>query len=312
MVKQSIYPSVHKKTASGPRSYPIIGCFPQMSSKPLQFLTNAAREYGDVVHLGPIGPQQLYLVAHPDGVKHVLLDNFNNYVKGANFKDRDFTILVGNGLINSQGEAWRRQRRVMQPPFHSRQQLSAMFTLMTDVIEELLEQWRSIENAQIDVAAEMLKLSQKIVIKALLSLDTNSSETDQIIQAWRTVLAFHTRRIWAFFKVPLSIPTPRNVQFLQAVQTIDTIVYGIIRERKQGSNDYNDILSLLMNAHDESGESSSDELLRDEIVELFVAGFDTSATTLGWIWYLLSQHPNVEAKLKVVLSAVLGGRNRRL
>ncbi|WP_017317766.1 cytochrome P450 [Mastigocladopsis repens] len=307
MVKQSISPNV-RKTPSGPRSYPIIGCFPQMASNPLQFLTNAAREYGDVVHLGPIGPQQLYLVTHPDGVKHILLDNFHNYVKGDNFKDKDFTLLVGNGLINSEGDAWRRQRRLLQPAFHSRQQIAAMVSLMTNVIEELLEQWRSIENTQIDVAAEMLELSQKIVIKALLSLDPNSSETAQIIQAWHTVLGFHTDRIWAFFKVPLSVPTPKNVRFLQAVETINTIVYRLIRERRQSSNDYDDLLSWLINARHESGEGLSDELVRDEIVALFVAGFDTSATSLGWVWYMLSQHPNVESKLQEELATVLGGR----
>ncbi|NMG09914.1 cytochrome P450 [Brasilonema sp. UFV-L1] len=307
MIKQSISPNI-QKTPPGPRGYPIIGCFPQMASNPLQFLTNAAREYGDVVHLGTIGPQQLYLFAHPDGVKHVFQDNYHNYIKGANFKDKDFTLLVGNGLINSEGEAWRRQRRLMQPAFHHRQQIAAMVTLMTKVIEELIEHWRSMENAQIDVAAEMLELSQKIVIKALLSLDPNSSETAQIIQAWHTVLAFHTERIWAFLKVPLSVPTPKNVRFLQAVQTIDTVVYQIIRERQQSSNHPDDVLSMLMSARDESGEGLSDQLLRDEIVALFVAGFDTSATSLGWVWYLLSQYPDVESKLQEELATVLGGR----
>jgi len=307
MVKQNLSP-IHHKTPPGPRSYPIIGCFPQMASNPLQFLTNAAREYGDVVRLGSIGPQQLYLVVHPDGIKHVLQDNFHNYKKGENFKDKDFTLLVGNGLINSEGDAWRGQRRLMQPAFHHRQHIAAMVTLMTQVIEDLLETWHSIENAQIDIAAEMLELSQKIVIKALLSLDPNSQETAQIIQAWHTVLAFHTERIWAFFKIPLSVPTLKNVRFLQAVQTIDKIVYRIINERQQTDNNYDDVLSILMSAYDESGKSLSNELLRDEIVALFVAGFDTSATALGWVWYLLSSYPSVEAKLQAELTEVLSGR----
>lgn len=304
MIQQSIYQNL-RKNPPGPPSLPIIGCFPQMSTNPLQFLTNAALEYGDVVHLGSIGPQQLYLIAHPDCVKYVLQENPQNYTKGENFQD--MKLVIGEGLVISEGDSWRSQRRLMQPSFH-RQQIAAMVNDMTQLTAQMVERWQKLPaGATIDVSEQMLDLTQKILLKTTLSIDSDRNTTE-LIQAWNTIYKFLSDRLWAVIKPPISLPTPKNRQFQQAIDTLRTIANRIIQERKQGNYTGHDILSMFMSTQDESGGGLSDKQLHDQIVGLFSAGFETSAATLSWIWYLLSKYPTVERQLQTELTAVLAGR----
>lgn len=139
MVRQSIASSTRStvgKPAPAARGYPIIGCLPQMQRDPLQFLTNMALEYGDVVQLGAMGNQQLFLVTHPDHVKYILHENNQNYIKGDNF--RELKLVIGEGLAVAEGSFWRSQRRMMQPIFH-RQRIGALVTAITTIITEVLE-----------------------------------------------------------------------------------------------------------------------------------------------------------------------------
>ncbi|MBD2500517.1 cytochrome P450 [Anabaena azotica] len=296
---------VQQKRPPGPRNLPIIGCFPQMSTNPLQFLTNAAREYGNVVNLGSIGPQQLYLIADPDCVKYVLQENPQNYTKGENFQD--IKLVIGEGLVISEGDSWRYQRRLMQPSFH-RQQIAAMVDDMTQLTAQMIERWQKIPSgATLDVSEQMLDLTQKILLKTTLSIDGDSN-TSELIQAWNTIYKFLSDRLWAVIKLPISFPTPENRQFQQAINTLRTVANRIIQERKQGNHPAHDILSMFMNTQDESGGGLSDQQLHDQIVGLFSAGFETSAATLSWIWYLLSKYPTVERQLQAELVTVLAGR----
>ncbi|MDZ8140318.1 MAG: cytochrome P450 [Nostoc sp. DedQUE04] len=308
MVQQNIYQSV-RKNPPGPRGFPIIGCFPQMSTNPLQFLTSAAREYGGVVHLGAIGPQQLYLIADPDCIKYVLQENPQNYTKGENFKD--IKLVIGEGLVISEGDSWRSQRRLMQPSFH-RQQIAAMVDDMTQLTNQMLERWqKKAAGTTLDVSEEMLALTQKILLKTTLSIEADS-DTTELIQAWNIIYKFLSDRLWAVIKPPISFPTPKNRQFTQAINTLRTVANNIIQQRKQGNHTTHDILSMFMSTQDESGKGLSDRQLHDQIVGLFSAGFETSAVTLGWIWYLLSKYPTVERQLQAELTTVLAGRTPTL
>jgi cytochrome P450 len=309
MVKQSISAS-DRRTPPGPHGYPIIGNLPQMLRNPLQFLTNAVREYGEVVHLGAMGSQQLYLVAHPDHLKYILQENSRNYIKGENFKA--IKLVIGDGLAVNEGESWRRERRLMQPTFH-RQRVGALVNLMTKTIAQMLENWRNIDSGKpLDVFAQMMQLAQTILLKSLFSINS-SDEINDLNQAWDTAYEYLSSQLWAVFKLPLWVPTPKNRRFQQAMQTLDTAVYRIIQERRQSNNVPDDLLSMLMDAYDEeSGQGLSDKQLRDEIMAIFTGGFETSAAVLSWTWYLLSQHPNVERQLQEELVRVLGGRTPTL
>ncbi|MDZ8033597.1 cytochrome P450 [Nostoc sp. DedSLP04] len=309
MHKQSISPRV-SKAPPGPIGYPIIGNLPQMLRNPLQFLTNAVQEYGEVVHLGAMGPQQLYLVSHPDHLKYILQENSRNYIKGENFKS--IKQVIGNGLAVAEGDSWRRERRLMQPTFH-RHRVGALVTFMTKTISQMLDTWSSIgSDKPLDVFAQMMQLAQHILLKSLLSIDSED-EISEMNQAWDTAYEYLSSQLWAVFKLPLWIPTPKNRAFVQAMGTLDRIVYRIIRSRRENSNSPDDLLSMLMDTYDEeSGQRMSDQQLRDEIMTIFTGGFETSAAVLAWTWYLLSLHPHVESRLQDELKRVLNGRTPTL
>lgn len=306
MITQNIYHN-DRQNPPGPRSLPFIGCSPQLARNPLQFLTDTAHKYGDVVDLGKVGSQHLYFVNHPKDIKYIFQDNNKNYRKSRNFKGKEIELTFGNGLVHSEGDLARRQRRLMQPAFH-RERIGSLINDMTNIIGQTLDVWYGIdENTVMDIPAQMLELTQRIIIKALLGVD-RSTQSDEIIQAWNIVFNFHNERTWSFFKPPVNLPLPANLQFLKAVRKVETLIYQIIRERKQSENQPDDMLSMMLNACDENGEGMSEQQLRDEMVTMFAAGFETAGTTLTWIWYLLSQHPNVEDKLQAELATVLNGR----
>ncbi|MCU0533231.1 MAG: cytochrome P450 [Hydrococcus sp. Prado102] len=309
MVKQSI--SVDpRKTPPGPRGYPLIGNLPKMLQNPLQFLTDVAQKYGEVVNLGAMGSQQLYLVTHPDSVKYILHENNHNYVKGQNFQI--IKQIIGEGLAVKEGDSWRRERRLMQPTFH-RQRVGALVNLMNESIAQMLQNWGNIESGKpLDIFAQMMNLTQTILLKSLLSIDSHE-QIHEMNQVWDTAYEYLSSQLWAVFRLPLWVPTPKNRRFVRSMTKLDNIVYRIIRERRSCDNTPDDLLSMLMDAYDsESGSGLTDEQLRDEIMTIFTGGFETSAAVLAWTWYLLSQHPEIEGKLHEELDCVLGGRTPTL
>ncbi|MCC5670892.1 cytochrome P450 [Nostoc sp. CHAB 5784] len=141
-------------------------------------------------------------------------------------------------------------------------------------------------------------------------VEFNISEMNQ---AWDTAYEYLSSQLWAVFKLPLWVPTLKNRAFVQAMGTLDRIVYRIIRSRRESNNSPDDLLSMLMDAYDEeSGQGMSDEQLRDEIMTIFTGGFETSAAVLAWTWYLLSLHPKVESRLQDELKSVLNERTPTL
>ena len=309
MDKQSISLD-NRQTPPGPRGYPVIGNLPQMLQNPLQFLINATQEYGTVVKLGAMGPQQLYLVSDPNHVKYILHENSHNYIKGKNFQI--IKQIIGEGLAVKEGSSWKRERRLMQPTFH-RQRVGALVTLMNQTIAQMLQNWSSIESGKpLDIFAQMMNLTQTILLKSLLSIDSQE-QIHEMNQIWNTAYEYLSSQLWAVFKLPLWVPTPKNRRFVRAMTKLDNIVYGIIQERRSSDNTPGDLLSMLMDAYDsESGSGLTDEQLRDEIMTIFTGGFETSAAVLAWTWYLLDQHPEVERKLHSEIKDVLGERTPTL
>lgn len=309
MIKQSISLD-NRQTPPGPRGYPVIGSLPQMLQNPLQFLTNATQEYGAVVKLGAMRPQQLYLVSDPNHVKYILHENSHNYIKGKNFQI--IKQIIGEGLAVKEGSSWKRERRLMQPTFH-RQRVGAMVTLMNQTIAQMLQNWGSIESGQpLNIFAQMMNLTQTILLKSLLSIDSQK-QIHEMNQIWDTAYEYLSSQLWAVFKLPLWVPTPKNRRFIRAMTKLDSIIYGIIQERRSGDNTPDDLLSMLMDAYDsESGSRLTDEQLRDEIMTIFTGGFETSAAVLAWTWYLLDQHREVERKLHSEIKDVLGERTPTL
>jgi cytochrome P450 len=295
-----------RQIAPGPRGDLLVGNLRAFRRDVLGLMLESAREYGDVVrfHLGPI---VVHLLNHPDHVAHVLQTHARNYDK-ATRSSAKIRSISGGSLLTSNGELWQRQRRLMQPSFHH-QRITGLASEMIRYTAGMLHRWQAnLANAQpLDVASEMMGLTYTIVGKTLLGTDVGG-DSDAVEHAMDTMLT-HTYRRWGnIIDFPPFIPTPGNLRFRRALQTVDQIVYRIIAEHRAGSaND--DLLSMLLQVRDEqTGEGLSDSELRDETITFLLAGHETTANGLSWTFYLLSQNPDVERQLRTELSAVLGGR----
>lgn len=270
---------------------------------PLQFLTHMRKTYGDVSRFNLLN-LPLVIINHPDDVQRVTQKNHKNYDKNALLFNASKSVF-GNGLVtNAGGETWLHQRRLMQPAFH-RRRIEAMATLMTDSILEVVHDWDNIlkERQVFDLEVEMMRLTLKIVSLALFSMDV-SNEANPFGKACEQV----NESLTNYIRFPL-IPLSWRWRYQKALRSIDEICYDLIRQRKEGDGDKADVVSMLLNAKDEeTGEGMTDQQLRDEVITLLFAGHETTAVTLTWLWYLLAQHPDVEAQFHAELDSVLNGR----
>lgn len=267
------------------------------------------REYGDVVGM-KIGPVVIHQIVRPEHVRYALVQNADNYPKGASHDK--LRVALGNGLLTSDGEFWKRQRRLMQPTYTPKA-VTRFADIMIDATEQMLARWDAREDAESPVAInqEMMRLTMSVISRSMFSVDIGETFATAG-QALVYILEYTAERSLAMIDPPLFIPTPSNRRYKQSLQAIDNYIYGIIRERKQQAPG-EDLLSLLMQARDEdTGEVMDDEQLRDEVLITFFAGHETTAQLLSWTWYLLSKHPHVQEKLHRELETVLNGRSPTL
>jgi cytochrome P450 len=247
-------------------------------------------------------------VSHPDYIKHVLQDNHRNYGKNT-FAYQTLQLTLGKGLVTSDGDFWLRQRRLAQPAFH-RQRIEGFATMMTQATLDMLDRWATYTDSDhgFDLAQELTRLTLRIAGETLFHIDL-TDDADDVGRALSLGLAETTARLSRPLSLPLAIPTPNNRRFLTARRALDSVVYDIIAERRRTQADTGDLLSMLMLAEDEeTGERMTAQQLRDEVMTMMLAGHETTANALIWTWYLLAQHPGVEAKLAAELDAVLAGR----
>jgi cytochrome P450 len=270
---------------------------------PLGFLTRCSREYGDVVRLRFPGTLA-YLITHPDHVEQVLVKNNRNFIKDR-YTRMELSVL-GNGLLISEGDFWRRQRRLAQPAFH-RRRVEAYGETMVAFTERMIEGWRDGEVR--DVHREMMRLTLEIVAKTLLDADI-AGEAEGVGDAMSEIMNyFSDQGSGSFLRLlPESVPTPGNLRYRRAVRRLDGIIYSIIDVRRRSGEDTGDLLSMLLHAKDEVGNRMDPKQLRDEVMTVVLAGHETTAIALSWTFYLLGENPETEAKLLTELEEVLDGR----
>jgi cytochrome P450 len=292
-----------KVHAPGPKSKAPGDQLLAISRDPLKFMMKVAREYPDVAHF-KLGPQHTFLLSHPDHIQNVLVAHDWNFLKGRGLQRAK--KVLGKGLLTSEGNFHRRQRRLSQPAFH-RQRIAAYAQTMAEYAARRREQWKQGETR--DIAQEMMSLTLAIVAKTLFDADVET-EAPEIGRALGEVL-----EMFSTFSSPLTevldrLPLPKNRRVQQAKMRLDETIYRIIEERRGDSRDRGDLLSMLMLAQDTEEDSGgmSDEQLRDEVMTLFLAGHETTANALTWTWYLLSEHPEVEARMQAEIDSVLGGK----
>lgn len=241
-------------------------------------------------------------------MQHVLQDNQANYSKETRAFD-DLKPMLGNGLLVSNGDFWLRQRRLMQPAFH-RQQISSFAELMINETQAMLDGWAvpSRSGKTINVQQEMMRLTLAIVTQALFESKVSDPE-GTIGKSIGILLADSIFRFDHPFYPPLWAPTGQNRKFKRARAELDGVIYALIADRRRQSGEHADLLAMLMAAQDDTnGSGMSDEQLRDEVMTLFLAGHETTAVALSWTFFLLSQNPEVEARLRNELDNSLDGR----
>jgi cytochrome P450 len=269
---------------------------------PLTFLQAASRALGDVVYF-KMGPQNVYLLNHPDYIKDVLVTHNQNFIKGRALQRSK--RLLGEGLLTSEGEAHRRQRRLAQPAFHKKR-VATYGVMMTDFAERTSARWSDGET--LDVSQEMMRLTLGIVGKTLFDADVES-EAQEIGESLSALMELFNAMLLPFSELLEKLPLPQNRRFVTAKERLDATIYRMIDERRRTGEDRGDLLSMLLLAQDEEGDGKgmTDQQVRDEALTIFLAGHETTANALTWTWYLLSQNPDVEAKLHEELNSVLKG-----
>ncbi len=287
----------------GPKSTFPGSNFLAMRRDPLHFLTQLAREYGDVAHV-KLGPQHVFLLSHPDYIKDVLVTHQRNFVKGRALQRAK--RLLGEGLLTSEGEYHQRQRRLVQPAFH-RQRVASYGSVMVDYGMRLSNRWQ--DGASLDIAHEMMQLTLAIVGKTLFDTDVES-EADEIGAALTDVIHMFTLLTLPFMDMLERLPLPSVRRFQRAKARLDATIYSLLEARRRTGEDRGDLVSMLLLAQDAegTGDGMSNTQARDEALTIFLAGHETTANALTWTWYLLSQHPKIEAQFHEELDVVLQGR----
>ena len=272
---------------------------------PLAFASGLARTYGDISHVTAAG-EHLVFLNHPRFVKDVLVTNQRNFRKGRGLERA--RRLLGDGLLTSEGDTHLRQRRLIQPAFH-KERIASYSTAMTDYAERVQRGWTN--GATLDVSEEMMRLTLAIVGRTLFDADVEA-QAREVGEALTAVLNSFWTTMLPFPDLLETLPIRVLTRGRDARARLDAIIYGLIAERRKSPGDRGDLLSMLMMAQDEEqgGRGMTDVQVRDESMTIFLAGHETTANALAWTWYLLSQAPEVEARLHAEVDGVLGGRTR--
>jgi cytochrome P450 len=290
--------------APGPRGHPLLGSLPRAQRDPIGLFLESFRQYGDVVRFR-FGPKVAHLVSSPEGVNHVLAENNKNYGKQTRGY-RNLRYVLGNGLLTSEGESWKRQRRIAQPAFH-RQRIAGFAQAMVRAAEDTAASLEARRGETVDMHHEMMRLTLRIVGETLLAYDPTDA-ADEVGAALAFLLGIANERASRVVAVPPAVPTRENRKFKRALATLDGVVLRMIAERRKKPGDRGDLLSMLMEARDaETGEAMDDRQLRDEAMTIFLAGHETTANALTFSWLLLSRFPAAFRELRAELDGALGG-----
>ena len=278
-----------------------IGALRALRRDPIGLFERTAA-FGDVsyVRLPGVG---MYLVNDPRLAREVLAAGDRGYRKGPTMDAA--TLLLGQSLLTSSGEYHRRHRRLMQPIFH-RERVDGYGAVMVELAARACDRWT--DGRPLDVHAEMAALTLAIVGRTLFASDVEAEESRDVATAMREVLAQYDRVFSPFLQLSRRLPLPANRRFDAATAAFDTTIRAMIDRRRAGGLDGDDVLSLLLGAH-EGDAGLTDEQVRDEALTLFLAGHETTANALTWTWFLLAKNPDAATRLHAELDEVLRGRD---
>ena len=282
-----------------------LGHLPEFKNNPLEFFKKLNNQCGDIAKFR-MGPMYFYYVNHPDYIKHILITNRKNYHRDHKFLT-EATPILGRGLLTTDAEEWARLRRIAQPVFHGNQM--AKYALMiSETVAASIKRWEvPVKTGQpLNIADEMLRLTLDVVAPTLFGINV-TDEWQNFIRSVNILQAEGSKRLVAPMNLPLWIPTISNLKINTALQTVDSVVFGMIATYRQQQELNHNLMNALVQARDEeTGDSLTDREIRDQVVTLLTAGYETTASILAWLFLLLSQHPEVEQKLRHEIDSVLG------
>ena len=287
----------------GPEGMPFAGNLFQFRADPLNFVTSAARSYGEAATLH-MGAQPLILFSRPEHVRYFLTE------QPRNFTNREFarnlTRLLGDGLLTTDGDFHRQQRRLVQPAFHKKR-VDGYADIMVQHTSEMLDHWASGE--ELDIARAMQDLTLRIVAKALFDVDLHEGHED-LGQQFTNVIENPVQLSFSLRGLPINLPFTTYGKNMAARSALDAYVYSLIAQRRADGQDRGDVVSMLLTAQDTEGDGSglTDQQVRDQTMTLLAAGHETTSNALTWTMYLLSEHPAVMERLLREIDEVLGER----
>ncbi len=302
--------AVHEPPAFSPprvRGLPVIGSLLDFRNDRIGLLLRVIRDHGEVARM-KMGFFRVLLVSSPEGAHEVLVGKADAFKKSAGLSIFARPVL-GDGLLTSERDVHKRQRRMMAPVF-AHKRIAAYGDVMvdkTEVAARALDAAAS-KGETVDLAEEMMRLTLDIVGKTLFDAEMAGHAApigEAITLAMRQMMSSLVRLV----PMPPVVPTPGNLRLRGAVRSLDRIVYAMIRERRASGNDPGDMLSMLLATRDaDDGSALTDVEVRDQAMTIMLAGHETTANALAWTFYLLARHPDQRARLEQELDSVLGTR----
>jgi len=274
----------------------------------MEWLQSLVDQHGDVVHFKLL-QRDIYLINRPDFVRDILTKQSAFFTKNT-VAFQVIKGVFGESTFTADGEVWKRKRRLAQPSFH-KAKISNLATIITDTIEEMLDQWEVAcdQNQTIEVTDSMMRLTLDVVVRCMFSAALSEGEIQTVANVFTPLLGATNKRILFPIRFLYKLPTSSNAAYQQQVDQLNEIIYRIINERRNQTETYQDLLQMLMDARDEeSGEPLDNEELRNEVMTVFIAGHETTANAMSWLWAILSKYPTYRIQIEQEVEAVLGTR----
>lgn len=291
-----------------PSKNPFIGLAKELRGDTTGTMYKYMKKYGDVYRIPIVPFVKLLIVTSAEIAEHILVKNNRNYVKSAEYKA--MKKVLGNGLVTSEGDFWRKQRRLAQPAFH-RKRIANFANTMVQSVEDTLQNLEQNVNKTVDIHQFMMELTMDIISRTVFNLEEGEMDFDRKIIS--EAVAIGNKHVDKLIDYPFfwtdKLPTASNKAYWKADAALKKLIYGIIQKRRASGTQKDDLLTMLMEARDEeTGKGMSEQQLYDELLTMFTAGHETTAVALTWLWYLLKDEPQVLAQLQEEVDRVLGGR----
>lgn len=289
----------------------------QRKRHPIKLYEEVFRKYGDIVYF-QLGSYKFAMLNDAEAIEQVLHTESKNYTKSTGYQR--FKLIVGNGLLVSEGEIWKRQRRLLSWAF-STKHIERIYPVMVSETQEMLERWKAKE--EIDLAEEMNLVTLQVISKSLFGRNQMTSSKD-VRNSLQVMLKYlqTTRHLWIqlllapfpfkdkrteALKVEAALPLKSTKKFFGSIRTIDKLVHSMIEERKNGKKSENFLDAMIEATDSEDQSQMTNQQLRDEVVNMLIAGHETTANALTWTWHQLIKHPEIFQKVREEINSVVTG-----